>query len=101
MPHGCVNAVGTTISVSEIIGKSLHVVDIGVSGCVDVELSTDWTSAAAGFSCIFTSDEYGVGHLQSNPAQERVTNVQFVFTHPIFFFPWIGTFLRICVPERQ
>ena len=60
MPHGCVNAVGTTISASEIIGKSLHGVDIGVSGCVDVELSTDWTSAAARFGCIFTSNEYGV-----------------------------------------
>ena len=65
MPHGCVNAVGTTISVSEIIGKSLHVVDIGVSGCVDVELSTDWTSAAARFGCIFTSDEYGVAAICS------------------------------------
>ena len=51
-------AVGTTRSVSDIIGKSLHVVDDGVCGCVDVELSTDWTSAAAMLACILTSDEY-------------------------------------------
>ena len=54
-------AVGTTRSVSEIIGKSLHVVDDGVCGCDDVVLSTDWTSTAAMLACILTSDEYPVG----------------------------------------
>ena len=98
------NAVGTTISASEIIGKSLHGVDIGVSGCVDVELSTDWTSAAARFGCIFTSDAYPVEALirvYSNPVGEWVEYVQFVFPCPVYFFPRIGTFLRICVSERQ
>ena len=96
--------VGTTGSVSDIIGKSLHVVDDGVCGCVDVELSTDWTSAAAMLACILTSDEYPVGALicsHSNPAGEWVEYVQFVFSCPIFLFPRIGTLLRICVPERQ
>ena len=100
-------AVGTTISDSDIKGKSpLHVVVDGVCGCEDVSvaLSTDCTSAAATLACILTSDEYPVGAFicsHSNPAGERIEYVQFVFPTPIYFFPRIGALLRKCVPERQ
>ena len=98
-------AVGTTISDSDSNGKSLHAVVDGVCGRVDESvLSTDWTSAATTLACILTSDEYPVGAFirsHSNPAGERIEYVQFVFPCPVYFFPRIGTFLRICVSERQ
>ena len=98
-------AVGTTISDSDSNGKSLHAVVDGVSGRVDESvLPTDWTSAATTLVCILTSDEYPVGAFirsHSNPAGERIEYVQFVFPCPVYFFPRIGTFLRIRVSERQ
>ena len=61
--------------------------------------------APLGAACILTSDENcplgAFIRSHSNPMGERIEYVQFVFPGPIYFFPWIGTLMRICVSERQ